>query len=256
MARNALRMIVLSVALGLLGCQTTSNQSEKNSPEEKAKLAQINTQLGLAYMRDGENELALKKLQKALKVNPKDPDAHNAMGLLHARLGEVKEAEESFKTAIELDPKNSLAFNNYGQFLCQLKRYKDGQEKFLAAVKNPLYKTPEIAYSNAGICALKADDKEAAENYFRAALQVNPKMASALLQMAAISYDLGRYLPAKAYLQRYAEVGEPTPKSLWLGIRVEHKLGDENAVSSYALQLKNKFPDSAETGLLLQGQLE
>jgi len=38
----------------------------------------------------------------------------------------------------------------------------------------------------------------------------------------------------------------PAPEALFLGMCVEQKLGDVQAEQSYALQLRNRFPDSAE----------
>jgi type IV pilus assembly protein PilF len=72
--------------------------------------------------------------------------------------------------------------------------------------------------------------------------------------MSVISYDVARYLPARAYLQRYLEIGRHTPQSLWLGIRIERELGDKDALASYTLQLENGFPDSTEAGLLSSGE--
>jgi type IV pilus assembly protein PilF len=68
-----------------------------------------------------------------------------------------------------------------------------------------------------------------------------------------LSFDQQNFLQARAYFQRYLAVGAQNPRTLWLGIRIEHALDDRDAVASYALQLKNKYPDSPEYGLLQQG---
>jgi len=91
---------------------------------------------------------------------------------------------------------------------------------------------------------------DAAETHFRNALEINPRVAVALIQMSQISYKTASYLSARAYLQRYLEISPSTAKSLWLGIRIERELGDKNTLSSYTLLLKNKFPDSREAKLL------
>jgi type IV pilus assembly protein PilF len=72
--------------------------------------------------------------------------------------------------------------------------------------------------------------------------------------MAAISYEDAQYLPARAYLQRYLVVARHTARSLWLGIRIERKLGDVDAVASYALALSNRFPESDEARLLRESE--
>ena len=74
--------------------------------------------------------------------------------------------------------------------------------------------------------------------------------------MAKLSYANGNYLSARAFLQRYLEIANQTPASLWLGIQIEQKLGDKNTLSSYALLLKNNFPDSREAGLLKESGIK
>ena len=223
--------------------------------EERQKIAALDTQLGIEYMREGNNEIALERLEKALTVDPNYVDAHNALGLLYSQLREYDLAEKSFKSALRTDPGNSFALNNYGQFLCQQKRYPEGQLQFAAAVKNPLYDTPEAAYTNAGLCALDAQDNKAAEDYFRAALGSNPEMRTALLAMAQISLDRPDVIEANRYLARYLRDAPQTPRTLALGIRIERELKHPDKVASYELMLRNQFPDSRETGQLLRGEL-
>lgn len=223
--------------------------------EERKKMASIDTQLGIEYMREGNNALALKRLQKALSLEPNSVDAHNTLGLLYSQLREYDLAESSFKSALRAEPGNSFALNNYGQFLCQQQRHAEGQKNFLAAVKNPLYDTPEVAYTNAGLCALDVKDTTAAEEYFRAALGSNPDMRAALLPMGQISLDRQDPIEASRYLARYLRFGPQGPRSLALGIRIERQLNHPDKVASYELMLRNQFPDSRETGQLLRGEL-
>ncbi len=249
--------ILCALVLLLAACQSTSSSKTKaETAADRLKLAEINTQLAIAYMGDGDNELALNKLEKAIEANPKATGAHNALGLLYSRLGEVEKAEEHYKTALSLEPKNPSALNNYGQFLCQQARFEEGQKRFQEAVKNPLNRVPESALTNAGICALQAKDQPSAEQHFRAALQVDPTLRPALLSMAQLSVDQGSFLQARGYYQRYLEVGPQNPHTLWLGIRIEHGMNNQDSVASYVLQLKNKFPDSPEYGLYQQGKFD
>ena len=201
--------------LALGGCASQSTNPRK-PPQDLAKIAEINTQLAIAYMRDGENELALNKLLKAVEADPNYAAAYSTMGLLYNRVGEFAKADEGFRKALKIEPENSSILNNYGQILCQNGDHVKGQAMFLKAQENPLYRSPEITLTNAGTCAMEAGDLDGAETHFREALKVNPRIGQALLRMAMISFDLQRYLPARAYLQRYVEVGPHTAQSLWL----------------------------------------
>ncbi len=232
-------------------CQQQTTQPDVNTPAHVPdKTAEVNMRLGIEHIREGNNEIALKKLKRALQIDPYYPEAHSVLGLLFQRLGENKLAEDHLKKAVELRPDLSSALNNYGQFLCSQGRAEEGAAMFLRAVENPLNASPELAFTNAGLCAFGNGDMETAETQFRNALQRNPRVVQALLPMAEISYQQENYLSARGYLQRYLSYAKHTPQSLWLGIRIERELGDRDALSSYELLLRANYPDSNEVMLL------
>ena len=255
MYRRIVAMLGLVLASLLsAGCQSGGNLREPTAAvaQDVDPLAKNYTQLGLGYMREGEYELAWRRLHRALEIAPDYSAAHNGMGLLYERLKQPSKADEEYSRAVTLNPTDSSAQTNYGSFLCREGRVEEAEQRFLQALKNSLYATPENAYANAGVCLHGAGQDEKAERYLRSALERNPKLPTALLTMAEIRYDAKKMLSARAYLQRYLEVGEQTPKVLWLGIRIERELGDRQAVASYAARLRSRFPDAEETALLLE----
>ena len=239
----------IMVILASLLTACSKKEVARTAPDDK--ISQINLELGVAYMREQKYAEAMINLQKAKDYNPDDPRIYSTLALLYDRIGEPDKAESTFEKAISMDENNSLIRNNYGAFLCAKGRYKEAYVQYQAALENPLYTTPEYAYTNAGLCAVRSKDLKRAETEFRAALQKNPKFSIALFQMAKLSYENGRMLQARAYLQRFAEVAQPGPQSLWLSIRVEKALGDQDAAASQSLLLKAKYPDSEETRQLL-----
>ncbi len=242
----------LLMMLALAGC--TSDPSRDKIGEQSP--AAVNTQLGLGYLQRGLNQEALEKFQKAIRQDSGYAPAHNAIAILYERLGENDKADHHYRRAVSLAPGDSMAQNNYGTFLCRNGRLKEAESHFNKALNDPLYDRPEAAYTNAGICALKEPNPVKAEEYFRQALEKNPRYFPALLEMLKLNYDKGEYLRARAYLQRYEGVARHTPDSLWYGLRVEHELGDRDAVASYGLTLKNKYPDSVQTNALLKWEQE
>lgn len=241
-------LILLAVIVPLAtGCAPGgTREAEGPSP------AKINTDIGKIHISEGEYNQAMIKLRKALDQDPNYAPAHSTIAVLHERLREFDKAETHFKKAVRLAPDDSTVRNNFGAFLCKQKRFEEAEAQFEKAVNNPLYETPHFAYTNAGLCALRNSDPQAAETYFRAALRSDPEFPPALFQMARLSYAQQEFLQARAYLQRYMQVGRETPATLWLGVRVERELGDRDTASSYALRLKSEYPDSEETRLLLE----
>jgi len=55
---------------------------------------------------------------------------------------------------------------------------------------------------------------------------------------------------------RYNRIVEPTAESLWLALRVERKLGERGAESSYANQLRRRFAASREYQQLQRGEYD
>lgn len=242
---HAVWILVLLAAM-LTACK---QQDVRDTPD--GRISKVNLELGIAYMQDKKYDEAMRNLQKAKEYNPDNPMIYSALALLYDRLDEADESESNYQKAVSMDKSNSLIRNNYGAFLCAHGRYKEAYAQYEAALNNPLYKTPEYAHTNAGLCAVRSKDPEKAEKEFRAALRSNPKFPIALFQMAQLSYGKGRALQARAYLQRYEEVSTLGPASLWLGVRIEKELGDTDAVASQSLLLKAKYPDSEETQQLL-----
>jgi type IV pilus assembly protein PilF len=242
-------LLCLSV-LQLAGCapgQTRPvDETGDLGVEADASAADIYVKLAVAYMQEGQLDNALKKVRRGLQLDPNNASAHNVIALLYERLGETALAEEHYRRAVKLGPQDPYIHNAYGSFLCTQKRFEAADQEFILALRNPLYETPEVALTNAGVCAERSGQAEQAETYFRKALQTNPQFPVALLRMARISFEKGSYLSSRGYLQRYLEVAKHTAETLWLGIRTERELGDRDTVASYEMLLRAKFPDSEE----------
>jgi type IV pilus assembly protein PilF len=241
------------LVLALAACSTNPAGS---GSQQNRRIADTNIQLGIAYMREGDYDTALVKLQKALKADPDSATAHGTLALLYENIGENELAEKHFKTALQLSPKDPQTHNNYGQYLCRHGEYTQALEQFKIAASDPLYPGVAASLTNAGICAGSIPDAKQAEDYFRKALEHDQNYAYALLQMADLMFNQGNNLAARAYIQRFDGVSKPSAESLWLGVRIENALGDMSAAGGYAMKLKNNFPDTKEAQSLREWEHE
>jgi type IV pilus assembly protein PilF len=255
---KALVTTVMLLVFGLSGCQTTGVRPGGMGSDTTGSLGQakrtgagdVYVRLAVAYMQKGKMGEALKNGKKGVALDPNNGEAHNVLAIIHSRIGENALADKHFKRAKKLQPKNPYTLNAYGSFLCGQKKYKEADVQFKEALKNPLYKTPEVALTNAGICARQHKDLDLAEGYLRRALQHNKQFPVALIQMAKVSYETGDMEAARDFLNRYHNSAQSTAESLWLGVQIEQKLGNRNAVADYSMQLKGRFPDSSEVQML------
>lgn len=248
--------LLVCVVLAFLLVACTSSAERKREKESATRGAMSYTELGVEYYRQGKLELSRTKLEKALELDPDLPQAHGAIAVLYEKVGENKLAEKHYKKALRLSPDNAREQNNYGQFLCFQERYQEANEEFMKAAKNPFYAAPQVPYTNAGLCAKRIPDLAMAEQYFRQALQVDPKFAPALLQMAMAKFEAGRFLSARAYLERFQAVTEHNPESLWLAVQTEFALRDHTASGRYAVLLRENFPKSEQAVMLLEWENE
>jgi type IV pilus assembly protein PilF len=168
------------------------------------------------------------------------------MGLLYEQLNDNKKATRYFDSAVSLNPNDPYIRNARATHYCKLGEYAEADADFNIASKNPVYSTPWVALTNAGLCSLHQNDEAKAERYFRQALSHNNQYYIALEQMIEIGWQQKNYLSARAYLERYLAVQQPTAALLWLAVRIEHELSNREAMERYKRQLLELFPDALE----------
>lgn len=232
----------LVLMLSLLACssQTMREQAGGN------KAAEINVHMGITYMNKGYYDIALIKLQRALKQDDGLAVAHNAIATLYGLLNNAEKATYHFEQALSLQANYPEAHNNYGRFLCRQGQLKRADKQFQLAIASPRYISAHKAYLNAAICVLKDKDYVKAQDYFNKALTLRPKWARVLFEMALLQYETGENIRARAYLLRHAMVSQPIPDALWLGVLIEHKLSNQTAMMSYQRRLQALFPRSKQ----------
>jgi len=260
-----IRFATVAACLALFACATTQRTDENTLKSQSSTSgdetgdrtrARIHTELAASYYDLGNIPVALEEVREAVRSDANYGPAHNIAGLIYGRLKEDRLAEESFQRALRISPTDYNAHNNYGLFLCDRKRVREAIEHFMAAVGNTLHPFPDRSYANAGVCARRSGDLAGAEGYLQHALKTRPNQPQALFQMADLSYLRGDYGGARTFLNRLTQVVQASAEVLWLGVRIERRLGDRNAEASYALQLRNRFPESVEARALAAGRYE
>jgi type IV pilus assembly protein PilF len=235
--------VVACVALG--GCA-----SQKRAEKKKEDASTYNTQLGIAYLRQGDVPLAKEKLDRALKENPDNPSVHSARAMLYDRMNDPKQADSEYQIALRLAPNDPDVSNNYAVYLCQIGRTDDGVKRFEVVARNALYRTPWVAYSNAGVCLRQAKRNDDAAKNFRQALALRPNFSEAAYQLADLYFTAGDLKDARAAIDTYLGAFEETPDLLLLGVRIARAQNDRVATVLYSRKLRLDFPSSAQAKAL------
>ncbi|MFK5892097.1 MAG: type IV pilus biogenesis/stability protein PilW [Pseudomonadota bacterium] len=263
---------ILSVLMfmTLLSCETIPLDSQNQNSAEFTNESSINvqhranvktatssdnyTRLGAGYLSKKNYERAMLKLQKAITLNDQNATAYNYMGILYWRLEQSALADKNFKKSRRISPLNAAINHNYASFLCSQKQYKKASALFNKVFANPLYDRLSSAYQVSGDCDLAVLQLDSAEKKYKKALNLDKTNIHAMLGMAKLFYRRGNLKVAGYYFERFEQKSKHSPDSLWLGINIQRKLGDNNKLASYILELKNLYPDSDETLLFIEGK--
>jgi len=266
-----MRLLTLAAALALAalaGCeskplrqepqQTVAQQlppikQEEATPRYKAELR---TELAAGYFERGQYDVALEELAEATKFDPTYPKLYSVYGLVYTELGDEPKAEANFRRGLDLAPADSEIRHNWGWYLCTHGRPRESISEFEAALRNPLYRSPEIALINAGKCSAQAGDAAAADQYLRRALALKPGNPVAAYNLALLSYKNGRLEDARALMRFVMAADPPSSEALYLGMCVERRLADKQSEQSYMAQLRNRYPNSAEARAIASGACE
>lgn len=260
------QQLVLSVSLALImvlgsACTTTTeyrktigsssasgpSASSHDSKRDKDKEA-VDTfvQLGIGYLRKGNRQQARFNLLKALDIDERSGSAHNAMALLYQLEKENALAEEHFRKAIRYEPELTRVKNNYGVFLYRQQRYEEAYKQFLIASEDINYNRRGRVFLSLGQIAQHLGKVQEAEEAWEKSINLNPKLAEPYLELAGVHFKAGDYPKAKRYLDRYDALSRPSPRGLWLSVRLERAFGNKDGEASKGLALKNMFPYSKE----------
>jgi type IV pilus assembly protein PilF len=258
--------MTLVASVTLAGCSSTPKTTAAPQPEPPPPVtqpevstkdrAQIHTDLGAGYYERGRMDVALQELNEAAKLDPNNAKTYNVFGLVYATMGETAKAEQNFQRALALAPRDPEIRHNWGWYLCSNGRARESIAEFEQAIRDPLYRTPEIALINAAKCSASFGDNAAATSYYQRALAASPGNPGAAYGLAFLAYRDGRFTDARTFMRPVMQQTSPPAEALYLGMCVERKLGDRQAELSYVSQLRNRYPDSAEAKAIASGSCE
>jgi len=264
---NHLRCATLAaLVLVIAGCDSLPQRDGAGPVTESVSMtgdvgdarnrARVRAELAALYYGRGNMAIALEELRLAAAADPNYPLTYSLFGLVYMELRENQLAQSNFERALRLSPTDPDINHNYGLFLCQTGRETDSIRYFMQAVSNPLYQAPWRSYSAAGVCSLRKNNLKEAEDFFQRALRQEPDDPGSLLNLGQIRYRQGGLEEARKLVGRYNKIVEPTAESLWLALRVERKLGERVAETSYANQLRRRFAASREYQQLQRGEYD
>lgn len=270
-----LRMVVLTVAwlatgtafLGQLGgCAGGSSGARSSGTADLItasdegdvrKRARIRMELATTYYAQGQYNTALDELKQAVAIDPNLPDAHEMRALIYDAMGETARAEASYKHALSLDERNGSVLHNYGWFLCRRQLYAQADALFARAAALPQSVDTSKTGLARGVCQISAGLFPEAEKTLIRAYELDPANPATAYNLALVLHRRGELERARFYIRRVnSQPAQVTAESLWLAIRIEHRLGNLNGRDELASQLRSRFPVARQTSAMELGRFD
>lgn len=252
-----------ALAVVLAGCASgpaaspAGNDIVTESDESVArKRARIRLELAVGYYNNGQTTIALDELKQSIAADPTLAEAHNLRGLIYMRLNDLGLAEESFRKALQIAPQAPAVQHNLGWLLCQNGRMGEANRYFMSAIAEPGYTDKAKSWMAMGLCQLKVGQRAEAEASLQRAYEVDPSNPVTGYNLALLLFQRGETIRAQFYIRRINNGDLANAESLWLGTKVERRLGNRDAAAQLAAQLRKRFPESKELALFDRGAFD
>ena len=156
------------------------------------------------HIKSGKMDSALIAIQKAVKINPKDAEAHNNMSLIYFKLKLFEKAIKSSKKAIELKPDFVNAHNNLGIILQKIEKFEQAEFRFKKAIE--LNSDYAEAHYNLGTSSQRLGKLDKAEESYKKVIELKANFVEAHYNLGIISQRLGKLIEAEACYKKVIEL--------------------------------------------------
>jgi len=265
MMRGIAGVALLLACLQLVSCAATGASGSdapqrdlvtaSDEPESRTR-ARIRLELAVGYYEQGQTTIALDELKQSLAADPNYGDAYNLRGLVYMRLKDFALAESSFRRALQLKPRDANTLHNLAWMMCQQDRHAESMLHFGQALADPAYGDRAKTLMTRGLCQMRANKPEEARESLLQSFQLDAGNPITEYNLALLMFQSGDLQRAQFYIRRLNNSERANAESLWLGIKVERRLGNRDTVEQLAVPLRRRFAQSREAGLYERGAFD
>ena len=253
--RNIPLLAALAAAMLLSGCETLGFGKKNNDDEiiptvtkKKADYGQAYkdyVELGAQYVQMGRYDLAEPKLQRAIEIDSRPPEAWNILAVLYEEKRDIASGNQIYQKLIHSHPEYLLGYTNYATFLCKFDRDSEMQA-LLGQMRGRNAEFKTAASIAEGNCMERRGQSGATENAYKQAIAANPQAEGALLPLAQIALQKGDYAGALRYLRVVHTYVGYSPESVKLGIEAARKSGDTRMEEELVRVMRGNYKSTPE----------
>ncbi len=160
--------------------------------------------LGTVAMRQGKLEEAEDHFISAEACDPHDSNAPMNLAILDSAKGNLDRAETYFDKAMKKGNPSPLLLFNFALFLQNAGKPDKALELYRECIRiEPYHKS---ALNNSGTIAASMDDFPSAENFFAAALKLDPENIQTLSNLAFVKSSLGKSAESAEIQKRIEQI--------------------------------------------------
>jgi tetratricopeptide (TPR) repeat protein len=194
-----------------------------------------------------ENDLvgAARDFERAVQLNPEDPDAHMKKGEAYYELGQFNVAANDYEKAIQLQPINPSAYYNKGNALFYMDEEDEAAHNFSIAVEQK----PDFAnaLNNQASIQINRGNYARAVEFLMQAIEKQPSYAFSYFNLARAYRGMGK--PGGEVLRNLERAAKSAKSNLRMGHDIKRNtyclflvyaaLGDREAALEYLRKCSN-----------------
>lgn len=165
--------------------------------------------LGVVHAQQGDAERAQAELEKAVELEPSNPETWYRLGTFHLRRRAMDPAEMHLRRALEVDASFARAHTNLG-FLLDLRGERAAA---IREFQRALQLAPDVPQNcfNLGALWAEAGCLDQALEQFHAGVALDPRHAEGFYNLGAVYFEQRRYDDAIASFQRALQLHPEHP---------------------------------------------
>lgn len=204
-------LLVISVTiLALYGPKALLGKAYVTGAQERLSLedAESYVNFGNDFLDRREWDKAKEYFERALKVNPKYPDAWYNLGRMYYDMRDYRKAIEKQKKAVEIDPQNADAWEILGLAFCCLGKHEEAVAN-LEKASNLNPREPRVWYNLGWAYSQKGNYKRAIEKY-KKALEIDQYYKGAWEELGYACEKMGNQEEAQRCYNKARQLVNPS----------------------------------------------
>ena len=127
-------LVALVLTLLLAACSSTPPSMFRETQAPPAERTQAHLQLAMAYLQQGQTDIALQEIGSVLQTDPAQATAWHLQGMALQQQGQGEQAERSLRQALQLAPQDAGIQHNLAVLLCERQQRAEADRLFASAL--------------------------------------------------------------------------------------------------------------------------